>query len=59
MVSVFIAGGGTVQAWLRINGNRVQGIDAAPGYLMAVIPNGSTYMAENGGATLLSWYELR
>lgn len=59
LVSVSIVGGGTVQAWFRINGVRMQAIDAAPGYLGTVIPPGDQYMVENGGATLLSWFELR
>lgn len=59
LVSVSIAGGGTVQAWFQINGIRMQAVDAAPGYLGTIIPPGTQYMVENGGATLLYWLELR
>lgn len=58
-MSISIAGGGTVQAWFQINGVRMQAIDAAPGYLGTIIPPGAQYMAENGGATMMYWFELR
>jgi hypothetical protein len=58
-IAVSFAGGGSLQAWLKINGVRIQADAASPGYLGTVVPNGATYQIENGGATLLYWHELR